>query len=165
MSEQPFVTGVGQAGKLMVIDISPGSDLLTSVLAACRERGITSAVIVYCIGSLRKAEVETIGFDPNNTQTGVGFGGHKVFDGPIQVLSGQGCVGLDEKNEYFAHMHIIFVDGSTGQIFGGHLPQGGAVAINRLEVGLIASEGMQILTELDSRTGHLHLIPRETGKQ
>jgi predicted DNA-binding protein with PD1-like motif len=153
------VEGVGYADRILVLDISPGVDLITGLIQACKANKITCGLICSCIGSLQEAHFESIAYDPNSP-TGGGFGTPQCVKGPIQVINGQGCIGEREDGELFVHLHITFVSGRDGTIFGGHIEQGHNLALNRLEVGLITAKQLSISTELDPRTGQLHLVPR-----
>ncbi|MDL2220286.1 DNA-binding protein [Eubacteriales bacterium OttesenSCG-928-N14] len=157
---QDIVCLEGTANRMVVVDISPGVDLLTGVLDACRKHNIKTGIICYCIGSLKYATIETL-VAAEGSKTGASFGQELSFPGPIQLLSGQGIVGLDENDELFAHMHIVFVDGGQGKIYGGHVIEGKNPAINRLEFGIITTEDLIVSTELDERTGLLHLVPKK----
>jgi hypothetical protein len=153
-----IVSGSGYLDKIIYIDISPGSDLIGSIIAACEKHSIESGLIVHCIGSLQCVYFESIAVDPKYP-TGGGITSPRTIEGPIQVLGGQGSVILDETQKYSVHLHITFIEGRTGTIFGGHIEKGNNLALNRLEVGIASIDKMILKRQFDSRTGHYHIVP------
>lgn len=115
--------GSGYGDRILVLYMSSGVDLLTGILDACKANMIRSGLICYCIGSLKEVSFESVTFDPNMPNGG-DLLKHQRFEGPIQVLSGQGCIGSNEAGELFAHLHITFIAGRTGTVFGCHINPG-----------------------------------------
>ena len=153
-------TGLGYGERILVVYMTQGVDLLSSVLNACKANGISSGLICYCIGSLKEVNFKSVSYDPSRPAGGVHTDMQR-FEGAIQVLNGQGCIGHDETGELFAHMHITFVDGKTGTIFGGDINPGNNPVMTRLEVGIIALRNMVIKAEFDPQDGY-HLVPKSS---
>ena len=153
-----IISGSGTVDRMIYIDVSPGSDLIDSILKACEEHTIQSGLIVYCIGSLQYVYFESIAIDPKYP-TGAGITTPQRIAGPIQVLGGQGSIALDEDNNQYVHLHISFVEGRNGTIFGGHIEQGKNPALNRLEIGIVSVQGMLLEKKFDPRTDHYHVVP------
>lgn len=151
-------TGIGSGERILMVYMSQGVDLLSGVLNSCKANGIISGLICYCIGSLKEVNFKSVSYDPTKPSGGV-HSGPQRFEGAIQVLNGQGCIGHNETGELFAHMHITFVDGKTGKIFGGDIDPGNNPVMTRLEVGIIALKNMAIKVELDPQDGY-HLVPK-----
>ena len=156
---QEIVSGVGYGDRVTAIYLSPGVDLLTGILKACKTSGITSGFVVYCIGSLTAVSCESASYDTSKP----GGGDHVkrlTLEGPIQVLSGQGCIGSNKAGDLFAHLHITFIAGRTGTVLGGHIEEGGNPVFTRLEAGIIGLKDMEIATELNAFDGKMHMVPR-----
>lgn len=154
------ISGSGILDRMIYIDISPGADLIDSILEACEEHTIHSGLIVYCIGSLQYVHIESVAIDPKYP-TGAGITSPMRIEGPIQVLSGQGSIALDENKKHSVHLHISFVEGRSGTIFGGHIEQGKNPALNRLEIGIVSVQGMLLEKKFDPRTDHYHVVPSQ----
>jgi uncharacterized protein len=99
-------------GRLVLIRMDTGDDILGSLTAAIRQHGIKNGVILGEIGSIQSYHihiVDTMSLPP-----------HDVFlkgDGPFDILSLNGLI-LDGR----VHAHIAFSD--TEKAMGGHLEEG-----------------------------------------
>lgn len=149
--------GVGTASRIIVIDVTDGADLSTSILTECEKAGIRSGVLISCIGSLKEVTFMNPAPDPSKP-SGVGDGKPISYDGPVQVISGQGFLGVDDKSgRLFLHVHLSVVAGQQLRVVSGHVEPGWAPALNRLEAAVMETEGLRIGTAIDQATGGKHL--------
>lgn len=150
--------GIGKASRILVVDVTDGRDLSSSIVEACEQAGIRSGVLASCIGSLK--EVTFMNPAPDLTKpSGVGDGEPTRHEGPIQVISGQGFLGVDEKSGgLFLHMHLSVVAGLQHRVVSGHVEPGWAPALNRLEAAILETDGLRIGNAIDKATGGKHLV-------
>jgi len=107
-----MITRSADLGRVMVVRLNPGDDLLRSLTEAVRENGIRSGVILNGIGSLSHYHVHVV----KTTQLPPG----DVFfegEGPFDILNVNGFI-LDGR----VHAHIAF--SNTEKAMGGHLEEG-----------------------------------------
>jgi predicted DNA-binding protein with PD1-like motif len=99
-------------GRLVLVRMDTGDDILGSLRAAVAQQGIKNGVILGEIGSIQSYHVHIV-------DTTI-LPPHDVFlkgDGPFDILSLNGLI-LDGR----VHAHITFCD--TQKAMGGHLEEG-----------------------------------------
>lgn len=107
MRSQPF-----GASRFVALRLDPGEDVLLSLRATVKERGIQNAAILSGVGSLDRYHfhvVRTTNMPPGNTFV--------QGEGPFDILTVTGLVVDGE-----VHAHITF--GNTELALGGHLEEG-----------------------------------------
>jgi uncharacterized protein len=99
-------------GRLLLVRLNPGDDLLQSLREVARQQSIRSAVILNGIGSLSRYRVHVV--KTTNLPPGdIFFEG----EGPFDILNVTGFI-LDGR----VHAHVIF--SNTEKAMGGHLEEG-----------------------------------------
>jgi predicted DNA-binding protein with PD1-like motif len=101
-----------EIGRLMLLRLNPGDDLLRSLAEAMREQGIQSGVILNGIGSLSRYHVHVV--KSTNLPPG------DVFwegEGPFDILNITGFI-LDGR----VHAHLAF--SNQEKAMGGHMEEG-----------------------------------------
>ncbi|GAB4225221.1 MAG: DNA-binding protein [Kiloniellaceae bacterium] len=101
----------GRLGRLAVVRIRPNEDLVTAVETACREHGLTHAVVRSAVGSLVDAVLEA---------------GEKVIQVPgpgIEILTLAGEVRPDASGAPQAELRGTIADGKA-QVYGGRFRRG-----------------------------------------
>lgn len=140
--------GVGRAGRVLVVRVRPGEDLVPTLIARCREAGLHSGVIVSCIGSLKQAALMTVRPDADPS-TGKAYTDPVHLPGPLEFIAGQGYVSLHEDSApVFVHFHALVSD-STGRHISGHFLDSGNIALFTLEVAVLETEGIEIHRRVD----------------
>ncbi len=155
-----MVSGIGlNQGRMLVARMSYGTDLLEGIEALCQENEIDSAIIISCYGSLKdvcfnhitQEEGENLGALPSKNHT---------LPGPIQLLTGQGMVGVDkETGELFTHLHATFGD-KLSHIYGGHLISGHNPVLRTVEVALLESSDVKMIRDYNEKTQSKQLFFR-----
>jgi len=101
-----------------MIRLHPGKDLIEGIAEVCMTQGLNSGVITSCIGSLQRASFFTVATLPN--KIGAGYGDPIAMNGPLELVSAQGTIGLDGEANLLIHLHGAIADG-RGHLYGGHL--------------------------------------------
>lgn len=78
----------GKLGRIIVVRLRPGADVLLSLEEACREHNITNGVILSAIGSLQSPQFCDVVEMP--IKAGYGYGETLHLTGPIELTSASG---------------------------------------------------------------------------
>ena len=157
MSEQ-LSAAEGRLGRVVVLRLKPGDDLLDGLQAACERFGIHNGVILSGIGSLgcvRFCDVEAL----PEKKSGYGYGRILALDDTIELTGASGVICSDEENRINLHVHICLSD-KTGKAYGGHLVQGTKVLMTA-DFVLGEIEGIDMRREYDPETDVYLLSPRQ----
>lgn len=150
----------GGIREIVSFRLEPGCDVLAGIEQVCRERGISCAVVLSAIGSLRRASLFTAVPLPN--KAGGGYGEPIAIEGPLELVCTQGTIGQEEDGELYLHLHAVVSDGSA-RSFGGHLIAGSAPVLITCEVTLAVTAGVEALRRLDPAVEMKVLGFRERG--
>lgn len=139
----------GSVSKVVMIRLNPGKDLIEGITEVCHTHGLKSGVITSCIGSLQRASFFTVIPLPN--KMGAGYGDPVVMEGPLELVSAQGTIGLDVDANLLIHMHASLGDG-RGNLYGGHLIKGKCPILITGEIMIAFLEGVRVVQRHDPET-------------
>lgn len=134
------------SSRAVIIRVLPGFDLIEGIEEACQSLGIKSGAVTSCIGSLQRASLMIA--VPLNNKIGAGYSDPRVLEGPLELLSGQGTIGLEEGGEIAIHLHGVVSD-KEGHVHGGHLVKGENPVLITCEVMVTQAEGIRIVRVYD----------------
>ena len=152
------VYAVGKSGKFLIGRVLPGHDFIQGIEDAFRESGFKSGNLVSCVGSLKQTSFIYIKSKPGGL-LGVGYDAPSILDGPLELLSVQGPIVMDE-GEVFYHFHGVVMD-QKGRVWGGHFYREGTVmpdgqklpggnpVLATIDFTILAHEGAKITRKLD----------------
>ena len=112
----------GTLGRVVVIRLAPGTDLLNGIQEACEKYQIHNGVVISAIGSLkcvRFCDVEAL----PEKKCGYGYGRILALDETIELTGAGGVICSDADNNINLHIHISMSD-TNGKAYGGHLVDG-----------------------------------------
>jgi uncharacterized protein len=132
-----------------MIRLHPGKDLIEGIAEVGMTQGLKSGVITSCIGSLQRASFFTAVPLPN--KMGAGYGDPVVMEGPLEIVSAQGTIGLDVEANLLIHMHGALGD-ARGHLYGGHLIKGKCPILITCEVMIAFLEGVLAVQRHDPKT-------------
>ena len=135
----------GKLGKVVVLRLKPGADVLLGLTEACKEAGIKNGVILSCIGSL--AVVKYCNPVEVPTKAGYGYGEILHLTGPIELTNATGIVCHDDEGEINLHVHLDMSD-RTGGGHGGHLAEGTKVLLT-VDAVIAEIEGVNMGRKMD----------------
>lgn len=136
----------GKLGRVVVLRLKPGTDVLLGLQAACEEAGISNGVIVSAIGSLAHVRF----CDPieiAEKRARYGYGDPLQLDGPIELLSASGIICHDDSGATNLHVHVDLAD-QDGRAYGGHLVEGTKVLLT-LDAVIGEIEGVDMCRKMD----------------
>ncbi len=104
-------------GRIHLLSLSQGDDLLGSLTEFARSNGVLGATITF-LGSVSRADLSW--YDPDT-------GDYRTFvrEQQLEVAGGTGNISLYE-GQPLVHIHAVFAD-STGRTIGGHINPGTTV--------------------------------------
>lgn len=152
----------GRLGRLVVLRLPPGADVMESLKRVATERGIRSGIVLGGVASLRTAELRNVGQfsdrfpiqDPDRVYT--------HLDGPLELLSVSGNVSEKEDGSIEVHCHGVISAGKPAAVaFGGHLLPGLKV-LSTAELAIVEITGMHLFRRYDEETRVHELFP-ESG--
>ena len=152
MSEQ-LSAAEGRLGRVVVLRLKPGDDLLDGLQAACERFGILSGI--GSLGRVRFCDVEAL----PEKKCGYGYGRILALDDTIELTGASGVICSDEENRINLHVHICLSD-KTGKAYGGHLVRGTKVLMTA-DFVLGEIEGVDMRREYDPETDVYLLSPRQ----
>ena len=125
-----------KGGRIVVIHLKRGELLVENVESELERLNIKNAVLLSCIGSLRKAVFHYI-----TTNDDLPIDEIKTLEQPIEVASTQGIV-LDGK----VHFHFAISDLDNCYI--GHV-ENGCIVQNLIEISLMEMPSLKLTRKLD----------------
>ena len=155
---EEFSAAEGRLGRVIVLRLKPGMDLLESLQAACERYQLHNGVILSAIGSLgcvRYCDVEAL----PAKKCGYGYGRVLELNDTIELTGASGVVCSDAEGNINLHVHICLSD-KTGRAYGGHLVQGTKVLMTA-DIVLGEIEGVSMLREYDPYMDVYLMNPRQ----
>lgn len=136
----------GSLSRVVMIRLHPGQDLIEGITEVCMTHGLRSGAIIFCIGSLRRASFFTVVPQPN--KMGAGYGDSLAMEGPLELVSGHGTIGLGVDGNLLIHMHGALADG-RGNLRGGYLIKGKCPVLITCEAMIAFLEGVRAVQRPD----------------
>ncbi len=132
-------------GDAVYIRMDRGDEIIGGILDVCRREGILSATFSG-IGGCGEAELQTYLADTNTFET-------QTLRGMLELVSLNGNVVSDERNELYHHTHAMFTykDGEKHCVAGGHIKS--IIVLYTAEIELRPVIGGTIRRKADPETG------------
>jgi uncharacterized protein len=146
----------GDSGNVVMIRLSPGTNILEGIRRVCEELDIVCGAVVSCIGSLRRASFMVA--VPLVSKVGAGYSDLLNVEGPLELLSGQGSIGEGKDKGIFVHLHAVVSD-KEGKLSGGHLVRGANPVLITSEIMIVQVLGMTMHRSYDSEVDMDLLMP------
>ena len=157
MSEQ-MRSAEGRLGRVVVMRLAPGADLLQGIQEACEKYQIHNGVIISAIGSLRQVRFCDVEPLPDR-KCGVGYGKILALDETVELTGAGGVICSDADNNINLHIHISMSD-KNGKAYGGHLVEG-SIVLMTADIVLGEIEGISMLREYDEDMDVYLLNPKQ----
>jgi len=131
---------IGNVGRICFTRLLEGEDLAEAIKKRAEESGIKSGMF-NVIGTLKEA---TLGFYKEGEYRNV------RVNGPLEIASCMGNVGVDAKGEVLIHAHLV-VSNENCEAFGGHLMKDSHVGA-AAELVMIEATGVDLQKMFDPKT-------------
>jgi uncharacterized protein len=143
---------VGNMGRVVVIRLAPGDDIMESLVAIARECDIKQSVIIGGAASLSTAELRNVRTYPDEFPITDPNRVFSTFDGPLELLSISGNISRLENDDPYIHCHAVISVGKPDALaFGGHLLPGTRV-FSTAELSMVEVTGCSMLRRFDDET-------------
>lgn len=144
---QRYQSAAGRAGRIISGRLLPGCDMLSGIIEMARSHGVASAW-VNGFGSLAKANFSPgIRFSAATAER-VERKANLNLEGPIEIWSGMGRLGIPADDEPVIHFHGLLVD-EEGRLYGGHFFPSGNIVYATFEVHIQEILGVEFQIEQD----------------
>jgi len=128
---------------LHAIRLVPGDDLYFALDQFTKERGITAAAVLTCVGSLAKINIRLAGRKSST-----------CLEQKMEIIALSGTLSNDG-----CHVHISLAD-SDGRTIGGHL-MAESIVHTTAEIVIIELSGTTFRRAVDPATGYRELVIEE----
>ncbi len=152
----------GRPGRLLIVRLRSGSDLINGILQVCEDYGIKNGYIASCIGSLYNSKF-IFGMPDESLKSKAGFSPEQETNHLTEFIAGQGSICHNEQGEVQIHFHALFND--KGFLRGGHFDQPGNIIGTTMEIAIQEVEGVSMTRPFDSEIDQNHLQPVVDGYQ
>lgn len=149
--------GLAEFGRVLVIRLGPGEDVLPATERLLLDAGISSAVIFSGVASLEHASIRNIHRFPERFPITPDDRTHTTVPGPLEILAMQGNVAPKEDGGLVIHCHLEFSLGApAGVTYGGHLIDNTIVGTT-CELYVAELTGLAVRRQLDENTQALEI--------
>ena len=138
-----------ESGRILLIHLTKGDDLVKSIIDACKENGIVTGVVISGIGSLRRYHYHYIK-DTKDVPTDV----FEVIEGPLELVALQGLI-----IEGIPHLHGV-VSQAGIKTYSGHFEETGSEVQYLAEIAIQEIKDINIgrRTRENTTIKHLELL-------
>lgn len=149
--------GLASFGRVLVIRMGPGEDVLPAMERRLLDAQLTSGVILSGVASLHHASVRNIVRFPAEWPIRPEHRRQTTVPGPLEILAMQGNVAPTPDNGLFIHCHVEFSTGApAATTYGGHLIENTIVATT-CELVIAELRGLDVRRVHDPHTQALEL--------
>ena len=143
--------GKGELGRVVVMRLGPGCDLMKSLEEMARKEDLRSGVVLSGAGSLREVTIRNVRLFPDEFPI---VDRNRIFTPkkePLEMLSLSGSISRRD-GEVHIHCHITISSGlDDGRAYGGHLIEG-CVVFSTCEVAIGEVTGLEMKRNIDPQT-------------
>lgn len=154
-----YKCGAGRPGRMLIARLLPGTDLVAGIIRLCVDHGIQAGIVTSVMGTLRSAEIYTAGPRPD-LRAGIGYSEPLLLAGPLEFITGQGLLSVQDDGQLFVHLHGMVSDLQM-KIYGGHFFPGGNPVLSTIDVAITETAGVKVPRTFDPET-ELELNAPET---
>ncbi|WP_461204653.1 PPC domain-containing DNA-binding protein [Clostridium sp. DL1XJH146] len=139
------------SGRIISARLLPGVDIISGIKEICTKHSIKYGTIVSMVGSL--SQLCLVYAIPSSTgKIGIKYTEPFIIEGPLELVSCQGTIGVDDKEEFDVHMHGIVSD-KYMKIYGGHIMKEESLVLATVEVTIVELANANLVRKYDEETG------------
>lgn len=139
-----------EGGRFIAGRLLPGTDLISGIEKICKDNNVSYGVILSAIGSFSKVRYLYVQPD-GKAKTGIKYGEPVVYEGAVELLTGQGMIGLDDDDKMSVHFHGVMVN-TKGEIVGGHFIKDGNTVLATIELTIMELQDVELRRRFDTET-------------
>jgi predicted DNA-binding protein with PD1-like motif len=153
-----YISRFGGTGRVIVIRLKTGSDLLQSLIEIIDEKGLKAAVILSGVGLLSRANLRNCKSLPEKFPITDQNRSYQCFEFPLEILTISGNISLAEgKTHVHSHLTLSYVDNETIRVIGGHMIEG-CIVHGFAEIILMELVDVEMVKEYDEETKTIQLF-------
>jgi len=146
----------GELGRVMVMRLAPGCDLIKSLEEIAERENLRSAVVLSGAASLRQVTLRNVRLFPDGFPITDRYRIYTPKKEPLELLSLSGNISRKD-GEVHIHCHATVSSGlEDGRAYGGHLVEG-CVVFSTCEVVIAEITGLEMKRSIDPETHALEL--------
>ena len=159
MSES-YISRSGEVGRIVVIRLVHGCDLMQSLQQIAEENGIEAAVILSGVGLLSNVKLRNCKTLPERFPITDKDRIFLSFEKPLEILGISGNVSTAERKPLVhAHLTLSYTEGGKIRVIGGHLIEGCKV-FGFAEVFIMELTKIEMAKKFDEETKTLQLFAK-----
>lgn len=148
----------GEAGRIIVVRLKPGGDLLMVLRDLVFEESIEAGVILSGVGLLGEARLRNCKSLPEEFPITDSNRTFLSFRKPLEILSISGAISRAEgKTLVHAHITLSYIEDEEVSVVGSHLLEG-CIVFGFAEVILMELEDVEMEKRFDDETKTLQLF-------
>ena len=137
--------------RIVVGRIPKDIDLISGIKEVCKSHGIKHGYIASMIGSLKTGRF--IYATPyEESKVGIKYSEPVNLAGPLEILTSQGIIGVDDLGELSIHLHMLLSDKDM-RVIGGHFIEGGNDIAVTAEIVIHEIDNAEFHRGMDEETG------------
>lgn len=137
--------------RIVIGRIPRGTDLITGIKEICQTYEIKHGVISTLIGSLDTGRF-IYAIPQDGTKIGFKYSDPVNLNGPLEILSTQGIIGVEDSGDLSIHLHMLVSDRYM-KVFGGHFVEGGNLVAATGEIVIHEIENVELERSFDEESG------------
>jgi len=137
--------------RIVVGRIPKDIDLITGIKEVCKAHGVKHGYITTMIGSLKTGRF-IYAIPSEDAKLGFKYSEPVDLEGPLEILSSQGFIGVEDSGELSVHLHMLLSD-KYMRVFGGHFIDGGNIIAATAEIAIHEVENAEFNRGFDEETG------------
>ncbi len=143
--------GRGKLGRVVVMRLAPGADLLKSLQEIAQQEKLAAGVILSGAGSLSRATLRNVRSFPEEFPITDRNRNYTPKQETLELVSLTGNISL-KNGEPLIHCHVTVSSGTEdGKAYGGHLVEG-CIVFSTCEVVLAELTGIEMTRHTDPET-------------
>jgi hypothetical protein len=137
--------------RIVVGRIPKDIDLITGIKEVCKSHCIKCGYIASMIGSLKNGRF-IYAIPSDESKIGIKYSEPVHLDGPLEILSSQAIIGVENSGELSVHLHMLVSD-KYMRVFGGHIIEGGNDVLATAEIAIHEIDNAEFNRSFDEDTG------------
>lgn len=146
----------GSFGRVFVVRLRPGTDLLKGIRETCEKGGVKAGVVLSAFGSLQKCCLGYVRPAPEPAmKSALDF---IRLTGPLEFIGSQGTISETTGGDVFLHVHGIVAD-RHNRVYAGHFIEGENVALANVEIVIAEIRDVKMGRTMEPELGGELLTP------
>jgi len=158
VTSNKYLSRIGETGRVLVVRLRSGSDLLPVLGEILKEKDFEAGVILSAVGLLSNARLRNCKSLPENFPITDQDRSFQKFKLPLEILSMSGNITMAEgKPLVHSHLTLSYVEDESIHVVGGHLIEG-CIVHGFAEIIVMELTDIDMIKNYDEETKTLQLF-------